>query len=214
MRRSRNLNSLYVRPSYPGSLQPQTINHLYSPQVLTWVLFSIALVFFTIRLIIRFKLYGRLHLDDALVALSLLMLAANSILQTAFLPYTFTVQSVRTQHAHPPRDFSQTASTYSRAQWAIAYLFFTGIWAVKGSFLAFYDQLTTRLPKMRKAWYAACAVTVLTYIGSLFAYAFLNGPQAKRTLRNKAINYQFAADFSTDVISTAPFPPFSPFPPC
>ncbi|KAI4161994.1 MAG: hypothetical protein LQ342_004442 [Letrouitia transgressa] len=149
------------------------------------------------------KLNGHLSIDDGLVALSVIMLAAISIMQTAYVETTFNVQAVRTEHRQKPPDFERITKLYAHYQWAIAYLFFTGIWAVKGSFLAFYDQLTQRLPRARRAWWIAIIITVLTYIGSLFAYAFLNGNQFKQSLRNKGINYQFAADMTTDVIITA-----------
>ncbi|KAL8936649.1 MAG: hypothetical protein Q9216_004818 [Gyalolechia sp. 2 TL-2023] len=176
---------------------------MVSTQALTWSLFSIAAGFFGARICIRFKLNKRLQLDDGLVALSMLMFTALSILQTAYVDTTFKVQAVRTEHRPMPADFEEASNRYARYQWAIAYFFFTGIWAVKGSFLAFYDKLTQRLPRIRKAWWIGIVITFLTYIGSLFAYAFLNGLKFKRSLRNKAINYQFAADFATDIIITA-----------
>lgn len=131
----------------------------------------------------------------------MLMLTATTILLTAYVDTTFKVQAVRTEHHPKPPDFEQASSLYARYQWAVAYLFFTGIWAVKGSFLAFYDKLTQRLPRMRRAWWIGIIITVLTYIGSLFAYALLDGLKFKKSLRNKAINYQFAADLTTDAIS-------------
>ncbi|KAL9034923.1 MAG: hypothetical protein Q9214_006824 [Letrouitia sp. 1 TL-2023] len=149
------------------------------------------------------KLNGHLSIDDGLVALSVIMLTAISIMQTAYVDTSFKVQAVRTEHHPKPPDFERTTKLFAHYQWAIAYLFFTGIWAIKGSFLAFYDQLTQRLPHVRRAWWIAIIFTVLTYIGSLFAYAFLNGNQFKQSLRNKGINYQFAADLTTDVIITA-----------
>ncbi|KAL9609935.1 MAG: hypothetical protein Q9167_005331 [Letrouitia subvulpina] len=129
------------------------------------------------------------------------MLTAISIMQTAYVDNSFKVQAVRTEHRQKPPDFERITKLYAHYQWAIAYLFFTGIWAIKGSFLAFYDQLTQRLPNIRRAWWIAIIITVLTYIGSLFAYAFLNGNQFSQSLRNKGINYQFAADFTTDMIT-------------
>ena len=44
-------------------------------------------------------------------------------------------------------------------------------------------------------------LTILTYIGSLFAYGFLDGLKFETDLRNEAIIYQFSADFTTDVLS-------------
>ncbi|KAL9004624.1 MAG: hypothetical protein Q9188_002566 [Gyalolechia gomerana] len=170
---------------------------------LTWTLFSIAAVFLGARICVRLKLNKQLQLDDGLVIFSMLMFTALSILQTAYVETTFKVQAVRTEHRPKPADFEEASNRFAQYQWAIAYFFFTGIWAVKGSFLAFYEKMTQRLPHFRRAWQVGVVITFLTYVGSLFAYAFLNGLKFKKSLRNKAINYQFAADFTTDVIITA-----------
>lgn len=114
---------------------------------------------------------------------------------------TYTIQAVQINHQAKPSDYQAIADSYAKYQWADAYLFFTGIWAVKGSFLAYYDDLTRRLTTFRRAWWVTIVFTILTYIGSLFAYAFLDGTHFKTNLRNEAIKYQFAADLSTDVFS-------------
>lgn len=111
------------------------------------------------------------------------------------------MENVQVNHAPKPHDYEKIADSYAKYQWADAYLFFTGIWAVKGSFLAFYDGLTNRLTYYRRAWWATIVITVLTYIGCLFAYAFLAGPKFKTSLKNEAIKYQFSTDVSTDVLS-------------
>ena len=111
------------------------------------------------------------------------------------------MENVQIYHASKPHDYEKIADSYAKYQWADAYLFFTGIWAVKGSFLAFYDGLTNRLTYYRRAWWATIVITILTYIGCLFAYAFLAGPKFKTSLKNEAIKYQFSADVSTDVLS-------------
>ncbi|KAI4167221.1 MAG: hypothetical protein LQ343_007381 [Gyalolechia ehrenbergii] len=158
-------------------------------------------VFLGARICVRLKLNKQLQLDDGLIIFSMLMFTALSILQTAYVDTTFKVQAVRTEHRPKPADFGEASNRFAQYQWAIAYFFFTGIWAVKGSFLAFYEKMTQRLPHFRRAWQVGVVITFLTYVGSLFAYAFLNGLKFEKSLRNKAINYQFAADFSTDVIS-------------
>lgn len=170
-------------------------------QAIIWALSGIALIFLAARLAIRLKVYGRLMVDDGLVILAIICLVVSDIINTTFLSKTFIVQDVKIFHHTKPPHYQAVADAYAKYQWADAYLFFTSIWAVKGSFLAYYDDLTKRLTTFRRFWWAAIVFTILTYIGSLFAYAFLDGVQFKETLKNEAIKYQFAADLSTDVIS-------------
>ena len=140
-------------------------------------------------------------IDDALVILSITTLTIINILETVYVDVMLEVQAVQKDHKKPPPGFAKTTITFAHYQWAVAYLYFTGIWAVKGSFLAFYDKLTRRLNWFRRAWWAAIVITILTYIGSLLAYGFLDGDRFETSLKNEAIKYQFSADLTTDVIS-------------
>ena len=140
-------------------------------------------------------------IDDGLVILAMATQMVINILETVFVDVMLEVQAVQKDHKKPPLGFAKTTATFAHYQWAVAYLYFTGIWAVKGSFLAFYDRLTQRLTWFRRAWWAAIAITILTYIGSLLAYGFLDGDRFETSLKNEAIKYQFSADLATDVIS-------------
>ena len=180
---------------YVGLTKPQTF------KIIVWLLSGVALAFLTARLVIRLKVYGRLMVDDGLVILAMICLLTNDVLFTVARSSIYIIQSVQIDHLPKPSQYQEVADSYAKYQWADAYLFFTGIWAVKGSFLAYYDDLTKRLTLFRRAWWATIAFTILTYIGSLFAYAFLDGVHVKKNLKNEAIKYQFAADLTTDVFS-------------
>ncbi|KAL8722745.1 MAG: hypothetical protein Q9181_007422 [Wetmoreana brouardii] len=166
-----------------------------------WVLFGVALAFCVARIAIAWRLYSRLRMDDILVILAMTCLLVSDILKTYTAPTMYIVQAVQAGRISKFKGYKDTADTYAGYQWAAAYLFFTGIWAVKGSFLAFYDVLTNRLAPYRRAWWVTIALTILTYIGSLFAYAFLDGTRFSKVLHNEAIKYQFAADITTDILS-------------
>lgn len=167
-----------------------------------WALFGVALLFLASRLVIRLKVYGRLMVDDGLVILAIICLLANDTVYTTMFSKTYIIQNVDGYHVSKPFHYQEIVNSYVKYQWAGAYLFFTGLWAVKGSFLAYYDDLTKRLTIFRRAWWVTIGFTILTYVGCLFAYAFLDGNNFKTKLKNEAIKYQFAADLSTDVFIT------------
>lgn len=113
-----------------------------------------------------------------------------------------TVQAAQQNGSSLPLTYHQDQLTYGKHQWAVSYLFFTSIWLVKGAFLAFYNDLTAKLPWYRKAWMAIIVFTIVTYVGSLLAYGLLNGLRfGDKDHKNQSIRYQFAADFTTDVLS-------------
>ncbi|MCJ1461164.1 hypothetical protein MMC28_011546 [Mycoblastus sanguinarius] len=167
-----------------------------------WVLSSIALAFLVSRILIRLKVDRRLNIDDGLVILAMTCLLVSDILNSIMAPQKFIVQGVKINHDPKPVNYGDISASFAKCQWADAYIFFTCIWAVKGSFLAYYDGLTQRLTYYRRAWWFVIGFTILTYIGSLFAYAFLDGLSIQVNLKNKAIEYQFAADFITDILIT------------
>ena len=136
-----------------------------------------------------------------MVILAMVCLLTSDVVNTAMLSKAYTIQDVQIFHIPKPSNYQATADSYAKYQCADAYLFFTSIWVVKGSFLAYYEDLTKRLTTVRRAWWATIVFTILTYIGSLFAYAFLDGVHLKTNPRNEAIKYQFSADLSTDVFS-------------
>ncbi|KAL6715218.1 hypothetical protein ACLMJK_007482 [Lecanora helva] len=117
---------------------------------------------------------------------------------------TFIVQDVTINHHPKPAHYDDISLSFAQAHWADAYLFIVGIWAVKGSFLAYYDGLTQRLTYHRRAWWAVIALTIATCIGNLFAYAFLDGLHFGKDLKNEALKYQFSVDLTTDVLSRYP----------
>ena len=161
-----------------------------------------ALIFFTARIAIRLKVYKRLRVDDGLMILAVVCFLAQPISLTVGAPTMFILQEVRVQHVRPPPNHGHLTTSFTRSQWAVAYCFFTGIWAVKAAFLAFYDNLTKRLRNYRRAWWTVIAFTVATYIGSLFAYAFLDGMRFRHSSQNEAVKYQFSADLTTDIMSS------------
>lgn len=170
-------------------------------QSIVWSLTGLALVFTAARVALRLKIYSRLMIDDVLVLLALVCLLASSITVSIFIPSILTFEHVRLDHAPAPANFKDVEDSLDKYQWAVAYLFFTGLWAIKCSFLAFYDDLTKRLKLYRRAWWIIIGYTILTYIGSLFAYAFLLGTNATGFSKNEAIKYQFSAELTTDILS-------------
>ena len=154
-----------------------------------------------IRLFIRSRVYGRLKADDGLVLLALICVLVSAMVNTAMIHRTYIFQDVQSHRMPRPPHFDDLATSFARYQWADAYLFFTAVWAIKGSFLAYYDGLTQRLTYYRRAWWCVIVLTILTYIGTLFAYAFLNGVRIKTEHRNESIKYQFSVDITTDILS-------------
>ncbi|KAL9086186.1 MAG: hypothetical protein Q9165_007251 [Trypethelium subeluteriae] len=171
--------------------------------LIVWSMFLGAVVSITARLIVRLRIFGRLLLDDYLALFALFCLLADNLTFTIALPVFEATQNVSYYHHKPPSNFESLESKFEKAQWAIAYAYFTGLWVTKAVFLVCYWKLTEDLKTYRRAWYALVTFTVLTYIGCLVAYPLLNYVKHPdvASFKTLSIKYQFAADLSTDILS-------------
>lgn len=66
--------------------------------------------------------------------------------------------------------FMLRASYYLKCQLASIVLFWTCLWSVKASFLAFFYQLTERLTWPRRAWWVLVVFTTLAFTASVISY--------------------------------------------
>jgi len=65
----------------------------------------------------------------------------------------------------PTPDFLDRLYVFNNAQFAFTFLFWTGLWAVKAAFLAFFYRLTYQLCWPRRAWWVILVLAILSYIG-------------------------------------------------
>ncbi|KAK3075664.1 hypothetical protein LTR53_000812 [Teratosphaeriaceae sp. CCFEE 6253] len=82
--------------------------------------------------------------------------------------YELLAVSVGRETATPA--FLLRGSFYLKCQFASTLLFWTCLWSVKASFLAFFRQLTANLKWPRMAWWVVTIITTLAFIGSIITY--------------------------------------------
>ncbi|KAI9662384.1 MAG: hypothetical protein M1821_008551 [Bathelium mastoideum] len=175
--------------------------------ITTWILFAVAFLCVLARSIGRARIFKKLLFDDYLAVTGLLCLLVNNLIYTVTLPAFETAQDVAFYHHKRPPDYNSSMEVYEKAQWGIAFMYLTGLWAAKGVFLICYGKLTEepKLNAFRRAWYVLVGYVVLAYIGFVIAYPLLNhlSGSTSGTSRFLSIKYQFAVDLSTDVFITA-----------
>lgn len=137
----------------------------------------VALLFFAFRIYTRVKVFRRLFWDDALVFVAWLLLLAIAILGQFMKGPTYLVVAIGTGEVLPPPDFLQQLQLYPRGQVVFFWLYFTGLWAIKLSFLLFFRRLGNRVRSQKIIWWIVLALTVaffVTVVGIL-DYACLLG---------------------------------------
>ncbi|KAL9085165.1 MAG: hypothetical protein Q9159_004847 [Coniocarpon cinnabarinum] len=111
-------------------------------RVVIWVETGVAILFVLTRGLLRLHSRERPSFDDAFVVFALLCMVISSALYTPVLPAVFLLSDLEKGRVkQPPAKFMAEERRYLKYQFAIIILFWTTIWMVKGSFLAFYKQI-------------------------------------------------------------------------
>ncbi|KAK1971597.1 hypothetical protein LY78DRAFT_699172 [Colletotrichum sublineola] len=146
--------------------------------IIGWSNVSTSFVFLLLRFLLRWRRNRCLLLDDYLIILGWLCLLALAIIQTEQVgPMYYLIQL-------------QAGRFWS---YAMNYVYWTGLWAVKASSLTIFFHLVSPVPILRKAWYCVAGFTLLTYIGKC------NSPSEVERARFSGY-YAAAVDIATDLL--------------
>jgi hypothetical protein len=137
----------------------------------TWTGAALGILFTSIRIAIRLTQMKRLLTDDYFVLLALALLIANAVLQTLQAPHLYYLALDVTGP-----DIMYHGTLYTYYEFAIIGVFWSVLWAIKGSFLALFWIISDGLPQYRRAWWATTSFAILAYIGCWLASVFTCHP--------------------------------------
>jgi hypothetical protein len=129
-----------------------------------WTGAFIASSFTVTRIAIRSYKFKKIFSDDILVLVALGMLLASAVLYQIILTPMYTLLRVAAGLEAPKEDFVQKGSKYLKFQFAITCLFWSILWTVKLSFLAFFRRLSSGLKKHKTAWWIVLSFVLLSYV--------------------------------------------------
>ncbi|CAH0041172.1 unnamed protein product [Clonostachys rhizophaga] len=135
-----------------------------------WTCYSVASLFVTLRLTVRWRQNGRLLFDDYWMVWAWLCVTTMAILQTVQTSslWFFTYLTSGRIAANDPQVFPQM-SQMLRFQFPVIKLFWTVLWSVKASFLAAFYPLVKPTKWIRICWFIVVAFTTIAYIGCWLA---------------------------------------------
>jgi hypothetical protein len=139
-------------------------------QSVVWTTSALCVILVITRLCIHLKFARGLHLDDVLAILALCFLLANSIITTLMAPAMYDLLLLSIGAIVPTPQFFANSTFYLKCQFVSTMLFWSSLWMVKASFLAFFWRLTHQLHAVRNVWWAVAVVTALSYIGCVITY--------------------------------------------
>lgn len=145
-----------------------------------WTGVGIATCFVAARAWIRVVRAGRLAADDYLIFSAHLLLVINAVLQTIQNPdiYNVVTNAVRAvfyatneldMDAAGSAEFYVRGTRFLKYEFTIIGFFWTILWLVKASFLAFFYVLFKGLPLYRRLWWGVVIFAFLAYAGCWIA---------------------------------------------
>ena len=138
----------------------------------SWTLFSVAFLFFVARLLIRWRISKRLYWDDGWAFFALVLLFIHAIVLNVMLRSIYYAIKMQKISASIKRETNvlEMVFEFLKFQFAETFIFWTCLWAVKASFLAFFKRLTTNVRFHYAAWWVIVVITALAYIGCVITY--------------------------------------------
>lgn len=107
---------------------------------------------------------------------ALALLIASAVMYTLILKPIYQLSRTASGIIPPPSTaeaaakFMKDTNFYMRVQFALTVAFWTCLWVVKASFLAFFYPLSNGLKWDRRLWYAVAAFCVAGYIACVVSY--------------------------------------------
>lgn len=139
-------------------------------QIVVWVGVGLSVLFAIFRYCIRWIFFRRLYLDDAFVFLALVILIASGVMYHFMAPTMYIMHCILNRGDPPPPNIGELSITFMKMQFAVTLLFWTGIWAVKFAFLAFFYQLGRGLRAQSILWKSVLVFSIMAYFGCLISY--------------------------------------------
>jgi hypothetical protein len=137
----------------------------------SWAFFGVVFLLSVIRLAIRIKYSKRIYWDDGWAFFALLTLLAHAIIIHFMLEPMYIAFRMQSIVASSKRSSIWTPIILLlKLQFTENVLFWTCLWAVKASFLAFFKRLTTNVRGYSIAWWVIAVITSLAFVGSIITY--------------------------------------------
>ena len=141
----------------------------YGLIAITWAGVALATIFLIGRTIIRLTRAGSLRVDDYLIYTAFVVLVINAGLQTKQTPDAYYIAKAEVGLVPVDERLIVAGTRYLKYEFTIIGLFWTVLWLVKASFLAFFYHLFDGLPTYRRIWWGVVVFAFLAYSGCWIA---------------------------------------------
>ncbi|KAF5687816.1 hypothetical protein FDENT_5106 [Fusarium denticulatum] len=145
--------------------------------IIVWTCFTIATLFVSLRLFVRWQQNRRFLADDYWITWAWLCALTMAILQTEQMDslwYMTYLQAGRV--VYDPIELESHRIQITRWQFPIIKLFWIILWSVKASFLALFYRLVQPFPVIRRCWYGVSVFAASALIVCIICSALTCSP--------------------------------------
>ncbi|KAJ6145437.1 hypothetical protein N7470_009332 [Penicillium chermesinum] len=172
---------------------------------ITWTFAALTTASLCFRLYVQVTTFRRLYIDDFLVLLAWAIIFATTIIWEVVSRPLYDHELTSLGKEKLTENFLHRYETFTRFVGPFEILFYSGLWAVKLSFLAFFYRLCLQVKSMRIWWIFVLCFTISVYIISIgdIQYSCSFGSIEEMFLLDN-VHYQnrtFWANAAGDVIS-------------
>ena len=172
-----------------------------------WAGVILGLLFLVLRLLVRIKVFGRLHADDALVFFAWLLLLISTVLWQTSLDDLYHPIEVSSGRLYPPpADFAHQKEQYLRKTLAVVFFYYTGLWSIKLAFLIFFKRLGHNVKNQNVVWWIVFVITVASFsacVGTMDFRCLTSSFEYIRSKEHDTLMISVAADtFSAHCANT------------
>jgi hypothetical protein len=132
-----------------------------------WTLTGTSLLFLAFRIYAQLKSFRRLFIDDFLVLFAWIIILSAAILWQVEGKVLYESYAVSAGTAPLTPAFLLRFDTFMRCLAPLEILFYSALWSVKFSFMAFFYRLSHKIRYLRNWWYTVLFATICVYLASI-----------------------------------------------
>ncbi|KAF4626585.1 hypothetical protein G7Y89_g11572 [Cudoniella acicularis] len=199
--------------SIPQFLPKPPRVHKEAFMAIAWVGVALSGLLFGARIYGRIRSYHRIYVGDFLVFGAWLMFLTNTIIWQVYVDDMYENLYVSAGLLYPlPPNFAAHTERYLRATVAVIIFFYSGLWFIKFSFLAFFKRLGFQVKGQNHLWWIVFLITLASWFASFgtIEYDCLTGSfeyisikctaTAAVSFQRRTLTYNMVMDVLTDAL--------------
>lgn len=140
---------------------------IFAEKIVLWTLTGLSFLFLTFRIYAQVESFRRLFMDDFLVSFAWIVILSAAILWQVEGNVLYESYAVSAGTKPLTTTFLPRFNKFMRCLAPLEILFYSALWSVKFSFMAFFYRLISKVKHLRNWWFLVLFATISVYIASI-----------------------------------------------